>query len=224
MQRKNKMTLEVTDKNLNNNNFNFWEQETKKEIKKALLNNLTNYETEKLGDLRASIAELVKTLEIIEEYIKKADKLWITVDKDFSFEDIYHDWWFDFNDWETDFNDLKKKCTNYSFSLQRAVRDCKEPNRRHATNMSEHEKEKLIGLRKKFDKLVSLLDKISEYLPKADKLWIYVKKDFQFNKIYHEGWFDHDRWRFNFKKLRQKFLDYAEELKTRVEEKEWTNQ
>ena len=67
MQRKNKMTLEVTDKNLNNNNFNFWEQETKKEIKKALLNNLTNYETEKLGDLRASIAELVKTLEIREE-------------------------------------------------------------------------------------------------------------------------------------------------------------
>lgn len=224
MQRKNKMTLEVTDKNLNNNNFNFWEQETKKEIKKALLNNLTNYETEKLGDLRASISELVKTLEIIEEYIKKADKLWITVDKDFSFEDIYHDWWFDFNDWKTDFNDLKKKCTNYSFSLQRAVRDCKEPNRRHTTNMSEHEKEKLIGLRKKFDKLVSLLDKISEYLPKADKLWIYVKKDFQFNKIYHEGWFDHDRWRFNFKELRQKFLDYAEELKTRVEEKEWTNQ
>ena len=138
------MTLEVTDKNLNNNNFNFWEQETKKEIKKALLNNLTNYETEKLGDLRASISELVKTLEIIEEYIKKADKLWITVDKDFSFEDIYHDWWFDFNDWETDFNNLMKKCTNYSFSLQRAVRDCKEPNRRHTTNMSEHEKEKLI--------------------------------------------------------------------------------
>lgn len=218
------MTLEVTDKNLNNNNINLGEQETKKEIKKALLNNLTNYETEKLGDLRASISELVKTLEIIEEYIKKADKLWITVDKDFSFEDIYHDWWFDFNDWETDFNDLKKKCTKYSFSLQRAVRDCKEPNRRHTTNMSEHEKEKLIGLRKKFDKLVSLLDKISEYLHKADKLWIYVKKDFQFNKIYHEGWFDHTRWRFNFKELRQKFLDYAEELKTRVEEKEWTNQ
>jgi N-methylhydantoinase B/oxoprolinase/acetone carboxylase alpha subunit len=69
------MTLEVTDKNLNNNNINFGEQETKKEIKKALLNNLTNYETEKLGDLRASISELVKTLEIIEEYIKKADKL-----------------------------------------------------------------------------------------------------------------------------------------------------
>ena len=218
------MTLEVTDKNLNNNNINFWEQETKKEIKKALLNNLTNYETEKLGDLRASISELVKTLEIIEEYIKKADKLWITVDKDFSFEDIYHDWWFDFNDWETDFNDLMKKCTNYSFSLQRAVRDCKEPNRRHNTNMSEHEKEKLIGLRKKFDKLVSLLDKISEYLPKADKLWIYVKKDFQFNKIYHEGWFDHDRWRFKYKELRQQFLDYAEELKSHVEEKEWTNQ
>lgn len=224
MQRKNKMTLEVTDKNLNNNNFNSWEQETKKEIKKALLNNLTNYETEKLGDLRASISELVKTLEIIEEYIKKADKLWITVDKDFSFEDIYHDWWFDFNDWETDFNDLKKKCTNYSFTLQRAVRDCKEPNRRHATNMSEHEKEKLIGLRKKFDKLVSLLDKISEYLPKADKLWIYVKKEFQFNKIYHMWWFDHVRWRFKYKELRQQFLDYAEELKTRVEEKEWTNQ
>ena len=224
MQRKNKMTLEVTDKNLNNNNFNFWEQETKKEIKKALLNNLTNYETEKLGDLRASISELVKTLEIIEEYIKKADKLWITVDKDFSFEDIYHDWWFDFNEWETDFNDLKKKCTNYSFSLQRAVRDCKEPNRRHTTNMSEHEKEKLIGLRKKFDKLVSLLDKISEYLPKADKLWIYVKKEFQFNKIYHMWWFDHVRWRFKYKELRQQFLDYAEELKNRVEEKEWTNQ
>ena len=115
----------------------------KDDILQALEGNIWVNEREKFCDIRNKLSDLEEILEIISEYIIKADNLWIYVEKDFKFDDLYRSWWFDFIDWEFNYNELRSKFSDYNHSLQSAVNSCTEPHKKRAINLKEWEKEKL---------------------------------------------------------------------------------
>ena len=84
-------------------------------------NNMDDYEKEKFDSMRKKLARLIETMDIIWEFVSKADELWIYVEKDFEFDRIYRTWWFDGTNWEADFKDLYDKFMWYSYKLQKAV-------------------------------------------------------------------------------------------------------
>ena len=196
----------------------FGDKETNK-VNSIEVNNMWEYEREKFWKMKNKLKSLVKTMDIIWEYVDKADKLWIYVEKDFTFDLIYRTWWFDWRSWQVDFNDLRNKFMGYSYNLQKAVQNWQ--NNRHllSPNMDEYEREKFGYMKKKILSLIDTMDIIWEYVDKADKLWIYVEKDFTFDLIYRTWWFDWRSWQVDFNDLRNKFMGYSYNLQKAVTKK-----
>ena len=60
---------------------------------------MSDYEKEKFDSMKLSLVRIVEHMDMIEEYSKKADDLWVFVKKDFTFDEIYRTWWFQGSHW-----------------------------------------------------------------------------------------------------------------------------
>ena len=204
----------------------FGDKETNR-VNNVEVNNMWEYEREKFWKMKEALKDLVKTMNIIKEYVGKANKLWILVDKDFYFDKIYRTWWFDYTPWNVDFNDLRNKFMDYSYNLQKAVMDGKW-NQETAKFIQDglfggnlaSDSDKFDSIKERLEELIKTMDIIWEYTTKADNSWIYVKKDFYFDKIYRTWWFDYTPWQVDFNDLRNKFMDYSYNLQKAVAKKQ----
>ncbi len=112
--------------------FVFENDSLKKDLWRVLAEeNVDEYESEKLASLTATFNNVVKQLNLVKEYTKKADELGIRVKKDFTFDHLYHAFfntstceeavdWKEFSDKLDKYvNDLKNAIELYYFKYHR---------------------------------------------------------------------------------------------------------
>ncbi len=186
--------------------------------------NMREWEREKFWKMKNKLKNLVKTMNVIEKYVWKANRLWIDVEKNFTFNKIYITWWFDNGPWQVNFSDLLLDFRDYSAKLQNEVKD--ENRNQEAAEFYQKtwlgnlawEWDKFDLIKEKLEELIKTMNDIEEYVEKANKLWIGVKKDFTFDDIY-SAWFK-GSWQVDFDDMRRKFEGYRNKLKLEVWKKE----
>ena len=184
------------------------------------LNKMGNYEKEKFNSMRNKLNFLIKTMDIIRENSSKADALWILVTRDFSFFDTYRDCWFRHTGKKINFNDLSDRFLSHSYKLQSAIEKGVKSGRTVVEHMSDYEKEYFDAMKLSLVRIVEHMNMIEEYSKKADDLWVFVKKDFTFDEIYRNWWFQSSHWSVDLYNLSEKLRRYSYKLQEEVTKKE----
>jgi len=195
--------------------YTFDNEWLKKDIGRVFTENLDGYEFEKLNYLTTEINNKVEVLNLIKEYIKQADELWIEVKKDFDFVSLYKEY-FDrtMSKKLVDRKEFSEKLDKYAEDLKNAIKTynikyyentdtigqteedkqtfifknwelTEDIDRTLTENVDEYESEKLEYITIELNSKVKKLNIIKEHIKQADKLWIEVQKDFTFDYMYN---------------------------------------